>query len=200
MFVQLMIGDPADTDLLRNQMEAWMRDLAPGADGWLGATAGPSSQGPFVTVVRFESEEAARANSDRPEQGEWWKATEAGYDGPVTFVDSNDVQTFMGGGSDDAGFVQIMRSTVSDRARLEAMDAQMEDLVKQARPDVIGGLRIWEGGGRVTDVNYFTSEAEARQGEAAEPPPELAASFEEWQQLTGDVTWYDLTDPWLYSP
>lgn len=201
MFVQIMTGTVADPDLLRRQMDAWVRDLAAGAEGWLGVTAGLSRQGPYVTAVRFESEEAARANSERPEQGEWWKETEAAYDGPVTFVDSNDVDLFLGGGSDDAAFVQIMQARVSDRKRFEAIEEQLESTVplSEVRPEIIGGVTAWEPDGRMTAVNYFTSEEQAREGEAKEPPAEVAELLQEWQGLMSDVEWFDIPDPDLRS-
>lgn len=200
MFVQLIFGDLADVDGLRRQLETWERELAPGATGWLGATAGVSTQGPFCNVVRFDSEASARANSDRPEQGEWWKATESLFSGPVTFVDSSDVRTLDEGGSDDAGFVQLMRARCPDRTRFEQVEGEASDLFQQWRPDFIGSLRVWEPDGMVTAVDYFTSEEEARAGEASEPPPGLGEKFGEWQSLLSDVTWYDLSDPWLMSP
>lgn len=202
MFVQIMMGNVEDTDLLRRQMDAWMRDLAPGAQGWLGVTSGQSKQGPYVTVVRFESEEAARANSERPAQGEWWKETEAAYDGPVTFIDSSDVDLFLGGGSDDAGFVQIMRARVSDRKRFGEVEEQLESTVplSDVRPEIIGGVTAWGPDGRMTAVNYFTSEEEAREGEAKEPPAEVAELLQEWQGMMSDVEWFDVPDPDLRSP
>jgi len=48
---------------------------------------------------------------------------------------------------------------------------------------------------------YFTSEAAAREGEAKEPPPELKAQMDEMQQLSIVVPeFFDLKQPWLYSP
>jgi len=48
---------------------------------------------------------------------------------------------------------------------------------------------------------YFTSEAEAREGERKEPPPELQAHMEEMQRLSiGEPEFFDLKQPWLYSP
>ena len=38
--------------------------------------------------ARFESEEAAQANSDRPEQGAWWAETAKVFDGEATFRNS----------------------------------------------------------------------------------------------------------------
>jgi len=48
---------------------------------------------------------------------------------------------------------------------------------------------------------YFTSEAEAREGERKEPPPELKAQMEEMDKLSvGVPEFFDLKDPWLNSP
>ena len=45
MFVQVMEGRVGDAKGLRSQLEAWMSDLQPGADGWLGTTAGITADG-----------------------------------------------------------------------------------------------------------------------------------------------------------
>src|SRR5207237_10431022 len=103
-----MEGGVGDLEGLQAQLAAWTSDLQPGADGWLGTTAGVTADGTFIAVVRFESLEAAKANSDRPEQGAWWEKTAATFDGDVRFTDCPDVDIFGAGGSDDAGFVQIM--------------------------------------------------------------------------------------------
>jgi hypothetical protein len=50
-------------------------------------------------------------------------------------------------------------------------------------------------------VMYFTSEAEAREGERKEPPPELQAQMEEMNKLTiGEPEFFDLKQPILSSP
>ena len=97
MFVQVMEGRVRDVEGLRAQVDRWRAELAPGATGFLGTTAGTTADGNFIAIVRFESEEAARANSDRPEQGEWWAATSGLYEGDVTFTDCPDVDTFGAG-------------------------------------------------------------------------------------------------------
>ena len=76
MFIQVIQGMCTDEAMLRQHMDRWREDLAPGADGWLGGTYGMTDDGQFVGVVRFESREAAARNSLRPEQGEWWAAVE----------------------------------------------------------------------------------------------------------------------------
>lgn len=200
MFVQILQGKVADAEALRRQWDEWIAQLAPAAAGWLGSTAGITRDDEWVGVARFESEEAARRNSDRPEQGEWWARTEPCFAGPVAFHDCADVDLLLEGGSDRAGFVQVMQGKVRDRARLEAIEEEMESVLSEFRPDFIGGLRAWHSDGRFSDVVWFTSEAEAREGEQKELPEDLKASFEEWTSLVSDVSWYDLNDPWLASP
>ena len=46
-------------------------------------------------------------------------------------------------------------------------------------PEVVGSVAVGHEGGAYTMAMYFTSEAEAREGERKEPPPELKAQMEE---------------------
>ena len=198
MFVQIVEGRVADRDALRRQMDRWMSELRPGAIGFLGATVGVTDDGDGITFARFESAAAAQANSDRPEQGAFWSETEKCYRGAVTFTDSEDVETFLAGGSDDAGFVQVMKGS-ADRDKLHALDQSFEPLAASFRPDLIGGLRVWTGPDTYVEVAYFTSEAEAREGEKQEAPPEAADMMREFDAMMADVEFLDLRDPWLYA-
>ena len=193
MFVQIIDGRTSDAAALRERGEDWQRDLRPGAAGFLGVTAGVTADGRAVTIARFESQAAARANSERAEQSEWWEGTAKLYDGEPSFVESSDVTEWMGGGSDQAGFVQVMKSTGVDRAKIEQMDAAMEPYMG-ARPDLLGGFRVWTGADACVDVAYFTSEAEARQGETAEMPAELADVMAGMGDAMGTTEYIDLTD------
>jgi hypothetical protein len=198
MFVQVFQGRASDADGLRHQLDRWDRDLKPGADGYLGATSGVADDGTFVSVVRFESVDAAQANSDRAEQGAWWSETETRFDGDVAFEDCNEVQTFLFGDPDDAGFVQVIRGRARDKARLKELDEEILEWFPAMRPDYLGSLRAWYGD-RFTEVAYFTSEAEAREGERRLNESQQAAHFNEWLDLVDDVVFIDLKDPWLYS-
>lgn len=197
MFVQVIEGRVSDREGLHRQMDKWMSDLRPGASGFLGSTAGVTDDGYGIAFARFESAAAAKANSERPEQGRWWADTENCYSGGVTFTDSEDVETFLGGGSNDAGFVQIMRGS-ADRDQLHAIDAGFEKVAGSWRPDLIGGLRVWTAPDRYIEANYFTSEADAREGEKKEAPSELAAQAADFEKLMANVEYSDLRDPWLY--
>ena len=139
MFVQMIEGRVSDRERLHRQMDQWQSDLRPGATGFLGSTGGVTDDGYGITFARFESAAAATANSERPEQGRWWAETEKCFAGDVAFTDSEDVETTLRGGSNDAGFVQIMRGN-ADRDELHAVDAGFEEVAGSWRPDLIGGL------------------------------------------------------------
>ena len=73
------------------------------------------------------------------------------------------------------------------------------------RPEVLGSVAVGHEGGAYTMAYtmavYFTSEAEAREGERKEPPPELQAQMEEMAALSiGEPEFFDLKQPWLYAP
>lgn len=196
MFVQLLQGKTSEKEGLKRQLDTWMAELRPGATGFLGTTGGVAADGSVFLAARFESEALAKANSDRPEQGAWWAETEKYFDGPVSFVDSTDVDVQVEP-SNDAGFVQVIQSTALDRPRIEAINARVGPLMTELRPDVVGAVSVWSGN-QVCDIAYFTNEAEARAGEKRDLPAEHRQMFEEWQSLIEDVTYLDLTDPWIY--
>lgn len=198
MFIQVVRGKVKDAAAARAALEDWEKELAPGAKGHLGATQGVAADGTFVAIARFESEEAARTNSDRPEQGAWWQKTSKLFDGDVTFHDCPRVETFQGGGSDDAGFVQVMVYKPSDVDAVLQMANEFEK-ISPMRPDILGGTTAVANDGTVIDTNYFTSEAEARAGESQMMTPEVEKIMERFRQLTGEVEFIDLSDPWMYS-
>jgi hypothetical protein len=200
MFVQVIQGRVRDADQLRARMDRWIADLSPSAEGWLGSTTGVTADGIGIALARFESADAARRNSERPEQGRWWAETQQLFDGDVTFHDSTDVQPFGRGGSDEAGFVQVIQGRYTDLEKGLELMRRSEEPLRELRPDVLGGLLCLYGDGGFTQAVYFTSEAEARANEQKQPPPDVQAMFEEEAGITTDLVYFDLTDPWLYSP
>jgi hypothetical protein len=199
MFVQVIEAKTSDPEGLRAQFDKWVAELEPGATGYVGTTAGVAADGRVVAFARFESEDAARANSDRPEQGAWWAETEKLLDGPVEFTESSDIEMFLAGGSDDAGFVQVMKVAGVDRAKVKEGDAQFEPLAAELRPDLIGGVRVWTGPDSMIEANYFTSEAEARAGESKPPPPEVAEGFADFMEMMSKAEFVDFSNPYLHS-
>jgi hypothetical protein len=202
MFAQVMQGRTSDAQGLRSAMDRWTRELAPGSVGWLGSTGGVTDDGRFVAVARFESADAAARNSDRPEQTAWWEETQRLFDGEVAFHDSEDVTVDLQGDPDRAGFVQIMQGRVTDPQRAKELMAQMPSEAMAAyRPDILGSVSIGHEDGEWTQVLYFTSEAEAREGERKETPPEMQAVMEEMMTIsTGAPDYLDLREPLLQSP
>lgn len=199
MFLQIIQGRIGDAAAARQTMERWERDLEPGAAGWLGGTYGVTDDGMLVAVVRFESREAAQRNSARPEQAVWWQEMERCFAGPVTFHDCADVMLLLSGGSDQAGFVQVIQGTVRDRDRLHALAGQSGDLVAKARPDVIGATIAIDDAGFFTETIAFTSEQQARAAEQQEMPADAAQLLDEEMALLDDVRYLDLHQPWFAS-
>jgi len=201
MFVQVMEGRVADPGPVHTALDAWSRQLAPGAAGWLGSTAGVTEDGRFIALARFESEEAARRNEHRPEQGQWWEETSKLFSGDVKFRDCSDVIADVHGDPNSAGFLQVMKGRGTDPERAKELMAENEDEWAEFRPDVVGSLTMGYDDGSYTMAMYFTSEQAAREGERKEPPPELKAQMEEMNKISvGEPEFLDLKDPWLYSP
>lgn len=195
MFIQVIQGPCSRPEEAHALLDEWRRDLAPGATGWLGGTYGCTDDGQLIGVVRFESREAAAANSDRPEQGAWAERLRDVMDGPLEFHDCDDVTLMLDGGSDQAGFVQIIRGRVDDPARLKAMMADTQAL-HEMRPDIVGATLALEPDGTFTETVAFTSEAEARRGEQTPPPADVQRELE---YAMASATFYDLHRPWFES-
>jgi hypothetical protein len=193
MFVQVIKGHTNDAAGLRKQADRWLDEVRPGAIGYLGGTFGIADDGTVILFARFEDEAAAKANADRPEQSAWWEKTAPLFDGEPSFRESSDVTTLFDGGSDDAGFVQVMEGRVKDRAKADAFESpELLAQLRTARPDLIGGLRVWFDDGSFAEAAYFTSEEEARKGESSS---DFSGPQEEYGDLFGDITFTDLRDP-----
>ena len=195
MFIQMIQGPCTRQDEAHQLLDEWRRDLAPGANGWLGGTYGFTDDNQLIAVVRFESREMAMANSDRPEQGEWAAKMAEIMDGPMEFHDCDDVTLLFDGGSDDAGFVQIIRGKVDDPSRLKAMLADTTQL-HEMRPEILGGTLAIEEDGSFVETVAFTSEDAARKGEQLEPPADVRRELD--YAMKG-ATFYDLHHPWFES-
>ena len=104
----------------------------------------------------------------------------------------------MQGGSDDAGFVQVMEGHTSDADRMREMMQRYADEMHELRPEIIGATIALHGDGAFVETVYFTSEAEARKRESMPPPPEMAEAMA--GELMDGVTFFDLHQPWLVSP
>ena len=201
MFVQVFQGHVSGAKEARAHLDRWAAELGPGADGWLGSTSGVTEDGYLIALARFESEEAARRNSDRPEQGAWWEGLAALFTDEPVFHDSTWVDVDTNGDPSEAGFVQVMqgRSSDPDRGR-ELMAADPTDWASY-RPDILGTMMAGHDDDAWTMAIYFTSEEAARAGEQKPPPAETQALMKEIDALTlGEPSFFDLKDPWLAAP
>jgi hypothetical protein len=196
VFIQVIQGKCTRQDELRAMAEGWREELGGGAVGWLGGTYGFTDDDEFIGIVRFESREAAMANSGRPEQSTWAEKMMGLMDGPVEFHDCDDVTLFLDGGSDQAGFVQVIRGRLADPARAKAMLADTTTL-HEMRPDIIGGTLAVEDDGTFTETIAFRDEESARAGEQTEPPAQVR---EDLAMMMQGATFYDLHRPWFESP
>lgn len=196
MFIQVIQGPCTRQDELRALAQSWRTEVGADSDAWLGGTFGFTDDNLFLGVVRFTSREAAAANSARPEQALWAEQMMKLMDGDVEFHDCDDVTEFLDGGSDDAGFVQVIRGHVDDRDVVKAMLAQT-DTLRAMRPEVIGGTIAIEEDGTFTQTVAFTDEASARAGEASAPPPPKVE--EVLGKMMVGATFYDLRAPWFES-
>jgi hypothetical protein len=70
----------------------------------------------------------------------------------------------------------------------------MLEQLRAARPDLLGGHRVWFDDGTYVEAAYFTSEADARRGEKA---GDFAAPQQEYTDMFGEPTFIDLRDPLL---
>ena len=196
MFIQIISGKVSDADLLRRQDERWKAELKPGAKGYLGYTGGLTPDGRYIGIARFESAEAAQANSSRPEQDAWYNETVKGFDGEPTFLDTTTVDLPFGGGSNDAGFVQVIQGRAKDPERLRSMSTEMEAQLREQRPDILGMLVAWHGDGRdFTQAVYFRSEAETRTHEQEMESSDMAKDY--MDMFEGQPTYFDLPEPFL---
>jgi hypothetical protein len=196
MFIQVIQAPCSRHDELRAVADSWQTELGPGAEGWLGGTFGFTDDDQFLAVVRFDSREHAMANSDRPEQAAWAERLAATLDGAPEFRDYDDVTVFLDGGSDDAGFVQVIQGRIEDKSLVPRL-LGITDGLREMRPEVIGGTFAVAEDGSFTETIAFTDEASARVGEKLEPPPEVRDLL---GAVLGGARFHDLHNPWFASP
>lgn len=203
MWVQVIEGKAKDAAGLRKLIDKWNDEVRPASKGFLGATGGVTEDGTFINVARFESEELAMQNNDLPEQSAWANEMAQYLEGEPTFRNCKEIDVVRGGGSDNAGFVQIIQSGLKDFERARELNRQMnENMPPEMRPEFLGGIAAWDGE-ILTMTAYFTSEEEARKGEKedmsefAAKYPDAAKTWEEMNELETSQRYLDLRDPFM---
>ncbi|HEV7754787.1 MAG TPA: hypothetical protein VGO94_02910 [Mycobacteriales bacterium] len=190
MFLQVYRGRVTDPEEVHAALHRWSDTLGP---GWVGTTAGVTSDGRSITLVRFESADTATPT----DAGDAWWAQMCGLSAePMTRQDCPRVMTQLGGDSADAGYVQVLQGRISDLERLQQVLADASGWQAETRTDIMGGLMGLHGDGGFTQAVYFSSEDAAWEGARTQPPVDTTALDE----LVGDLTFFDLRRPWAYSP
>ncbi|HUF99859.1 MAG TPA: hypothetical protein VMM60_17155 [Ilumatobacter sp.] len=200
MFVWLLQGKVNDPKEVGRQLARWTIDFGDTAVGYLGSTGGVTDDRRFALIARWSSEEAANELLARAEKQAWYEEFQKSFDGDIDFFETDDVTSLLAGGSDAAGFVQAMKVSGVDRQRVEAADRAFDGIASEMRPDLIGGVRVWTTPDSFVELNYFTSEQDARDGEQKAPPPEMMADFEDFVAMMRDAEFFDFTEPFLHSP
>ena len=196
MFIQIIQGKCTRQDELRAMAEGWRAELSGGAVGWLGGTYGFTDDDQFIGVVRFESREAAMANSARPEQGAWAEKMMALMDGP-------------------GGVPRLRRRHAVHGRRLRRRRLRPDHPGQGRRPQPDQGdarrhRRCSTRCAPTSSAARSRSSPTARsprpspsatrtapaQGEQVEPPPEVRAELE---SMMAGATFYDLHHPWFES-
>ena len=199
MFIQVVRGTVRDAGAATSMLDRWRYDVAPGAKGFLGSTSGVAEDGTLIAVVRFESPEAAKNNSNRAEQQVWWSDMSKLFDGEANVYDCPIVDDGVAGASPDAGFVQVTMCRVSDVPAARKFGAQFADIAPKVRPDLLGFTDAFTDDGRCITTSYFSSEEVAREGEKAEMPPEHQEVFGAFRDLVSEFEYFDLRDPTVFT-
>jgi len=201
MFIQIIQGRATNPPGIRRDLGRWQRQLAADADGWLGTTTGITEDGWSITVVRFASEAQARRNRDRPEQREWWRDASQ-HLARIAVHDAPKVHTYRDGGSDQAGFVQVVQGHSDDLERMASLGRDQDKVLAGDAPHVLG-MTVAEHADRpgdFTQIVYFTSEQDARQFDPVPPAEADEPAPEERRRLMTNLRCFDLRDPQLLSP
>ena len=199
MFGQVVQGRTSDPAGVKRVVERWVRDVSPGAVGWLGTTAGVTQDGEFVAVFRFDSEEAAGANSARRNQDQWWSDTNALFGDEITVRNGQRTEVFTTGDLSQAGFVQVVQGRVSDFARAREHLSALQEALRTHLPALLGTVTVELEAGHFTRVLYFSTEDAARASERERPPEIRERDQEALQWIVGRLTFFDLREPWCYA-
>lgn len=201
VFVQIFYGRVLDTARARDVYERWVDEVAPGADGWQGSTAGITDDGEMIAVVRYASPEAARRSNERPEQNEWWQEMREQFTGDVAVHDCTNIAMFGGEEWGDAGFCEIVQGYLAQLGdMLEVRFLEIEEHYKRS-PDLqqIGGLIADHGdGGGFTEMIFFPSEEQALDESGERLRPEIS-SLEALSPYIANLRHLSIREPLIHG-
>ncbi len=196
IFVQIVQGEVHHPERTRDHYERWFDQVAPGADGWLSSTAGVTEDNEFVAVVRFASELAVRANTQRPEHTRWWEEMQREFAAPATVHHCARVATFGESRPDHAGFAQVVQGTTGKLSEvLENVAETEQHHIYEHHLNVTGGLVADHGDHRFTELIYYPSDEAARHSGTEGLARKGVSLVERLAGVVADVRYFDLHDP-----
>ena len=150
MFIQMVQGRCSRHDGMRDLVEDWCAMMAD-RPGWLGGTYGFTDDDRFLGIVRFDSAGACKEAASTSQAAILWAGAEDLFDGRPEIHESEDISMMLQGGSDSAGFVQVMKGRVADADRFRHFmtDTEMTSMLHEARPEIIGATLAMEPNGNV---------------------------------------------------
>jgi hypothetical protein len=196
MFVEVVQGMAIDPARVHHLLDRWVVDVAPHAPGWRDTTAGVAADGRFVAMIRFDSDVAPIPGHDQ-----WRAETMALLNGDTSHLVYDRVVVLKEGAVGTAGFVQFVLGRVHDLAVAETYLKDFDEICAPLRPDSTGRLMAGRDDGQFIGAFSFSSERDARTGEAQEVSPRIAEMKRRGVALgDGRAQYIDLTDPWVYVP
>jgi hypothetical protein len=198
MFSQVVEGRTNDPTAVRRALDGWVDALPSGHAGWLGATAGVTSDGGFIAVVRFESPEDAQRLSTPEQQQHWWAELRAALDGEAVVTRGERTDIFSPGDPGAAGFVQVVQGRVTDFVEARRQLRVLQELLRVHLPCLLATVTVEHTDCRFTRVLHFRTEEQARAGEAELAPEVRSLDQEVIRLLDGAPAFWDLTEPWFY--
>jgi len=195
MFVQVVRGFVADPSATFARLDDWLEHLAPGAEGWLGTTAGVTADRELVSFVRFASAADARRSSDRVEQGLWWAGSVLLFTGEIDFDNYDDVELLGDGGADGAGSVEVLLGRTRQGRSVDDLGARLTALTADPAAPTIGGLLGRHDDGRFTHAVWFCRPASDPGRPVLDPQPLVDSRV-----LSPELRVLRLESLWLGSP
>lgn len=193
MFIQVVQGKVKDANFLRSELRRWRAEVKPKAQGYLGSTSGVTTDGRAIGLFRFETEKDAIANSMRADQVKWWNSASKAFDGKATTHNCKEVDTAFGGGSNWAGFVQVIQGKAKNQEVMRRRLPELESQLRIVRPDILGVVLAWHGGGDFTQAVYFTSAQAAHERDASSMNDDLRREYESF--MAAPPSFFDLQPP-----
>jgi hypothetical protein len=200
VFIRILRGQAFDGAATRAELSRWRQELGAGALGWQRLTAGIGDGGELVLVLRYDTEETARRDRERPELVAWQASAERHLAGSGQWYDCPVVHTMKDGDAGQAGFVRVVQGRLADPVRLAAMRAEVERTLRDRAPHVLGVTVAEHADGTgFTELTYLTSEREARAADR-QMPVEMAVQLGTVRSYVEGLEEVELRKPLLASP